>query len=153
MLVLDYKPIILPIGTGNWLALHVPAKLSGIFDGHGFVRISCLISLGNKCSILPVWCLFHLADETLANLGGKNANVGRKCMIGPFRCDWDRTLLIFGQLSHLCCECFWWNMKMDLHVYDSVTLKWHRLLKAYLREDRDMCILQSAQHGCWWPVM
>ena len=32
-----------------------------------------------------------------------------------------------------------------------IILRWHNKLKSFLMEDKDLFILYSQYHGCWWP--
>ena len=49
-----------------------------------------------------------------------------------------------------------WNLfqETESHIcvlYHFPTFWWHMLLKSFLMEDRDLPILHSQYHGCWWP--
>ena len=80
----------------------------------------------------------------------------RKC-IASYRMQW-RTHALHGNccwesrdFNLLYAELFGGNVKISCVLYHFWKARWFRLLKSFPLEDKDMFILQSQYHGCWWP--
>ena len=58
-----------------------------------------------------------------------------------------------GSLNPLfLLNCVWGNIKCIYICYHLWTLRWTRLWKSFLVEDKDLsCIVISQNHSCWWP--